>query len=312
MNQNLKLVPAIIDFKTAEILWTRATPKLLNSPLQSVYFTETQWKVKRRQSIAEFLKQSSKSSQQSRAQPPDLMIFHFGRTGSTLLTEQFRLDQRNLVVSEPPILANIFQFYDHSNKTRARINLLRKVVSAYRALAGSRRLIIKLSSTANFHLNDFATAFPQTQKLFLQREPSAVLRSYMKNAPGFLQVPYKELSGLKTPHQAYVEFLVRHLRSQAQAVLGDFPYRCFVVDYKALVDCGLEPIYHQLGWPLENKLVKRWHANGQLYSKDPGRVQSFRGDERPPEIERLLKKNKELIATALLPFYLQLQKRSIF
>ena len=111
---------------------------------------------------------------------PKLLIFHMSRCGSTILTNMFRSDNRNVCVSEPEILDKIADF--DTDDTKPYISDL--MYGAMSALAqndwGAKNLIIKFPSYSVISLKWFVSLFPRVPRIFVYRDPVEVLISNLK------------------------------------------------------------------------------------------------------------------------------------
>ncbi|MDB5706337.1 MAG: hypothetical protein JWN66_3453 [Sphingomonas bacterium] len=115
---------------------------------------------------------------------PDGFVFHLSRCGSTLVSQMFAADPRNIVISEAPPIDSVVQLGTARTDVpiELRIMLLRAMVGALgRDRAGaSGHFIVKLDSWHTLALPLFRLAFPDTPWIFLYREPVEILVSHAR------------------------------------------------------------------------------------------------------------------------------------
>jgi hypothetical protein len=124
---------------------------------------------------------------------PAGFIFHAGRCGSTALVKALSRAREHLVLSEPEALNKIWSTMSDSQIGEATESDKNKRLYKHLLLAMARQrlathaaLFVKFTSF-NILLLDFITSiFPDVPALFLYREPSRILDSFARNAPGWL------------------------------------------------------------------------------------------------------------------------------
>jgi hypothetical protein len=115
--------------------------------------------------------------------PPDGLIFHMSRCGSTLISQMLAALPQALVMSEPsPVDAVLRARIGPPGLSEDEaVDWLRWIVSALgqpRA-AGQRRYIVKLGAWAILHLPLFRRAFPDARCVFVYRDPVEVIVSQL-------------------------------------------------------------------------------------------------------------------------------------
>lgn len=131
--------------------------------------------------------------------PPTAIIFHVSRCGSTLLSQLLSLDDRCVVVSEPPILDTLLRwpYQDHAEVTEIPDDAFQDVIR----ILGRRKdpkeqyFFIKTDSWHIFLVDYWRRLFPTTPFLFLYRHPAEVIQSQIRQ-PGLQSIPYYLESGL--------------------------------------------------------------------------------------------------------------------
>ncbi|RYZ19340.1 MAG: sulfotransferase family protein, partial [Chitinophagaceae bacterium] len=115
--------------------------------------------------------------------PPDGLIFHVSRCGSTLLSQLIGLKPDTIVLSEVPILDDILNL--ETSKIPA-LQTKKELVSAVVKLLGKKRqktqqhLFVKLDCWHLFYYEMLREIFPDVPFFFLYRNPSEVLASHRK------------------------------------------------------------------------------------------------------------------------------------
>ncbi len=119
---------------------------------------------------------------------PLAMIFHVSRCGSTMLSQALTTVERNIVVSEAPILDDILR--DSDMPEHLRIQLFMAVLKFLGQIRfeNQQHLILKMDSWHLMYLEQLRSYFPSLLFIVLTREPEAVLKSHKRNR-GMHMVP---------------------------------------------------------------------------------------------------------------------------
>lgn len=112
------------------------------------------------------------------AAPPDLLIFHLSRSGSTLLAQLLGLDSETTVLAEVPLIDQLL--------AAGKFDELRTVVHLLRRNKG--RLVIKTDSWHILHYETLRRIWPNVPAVVLYRHPAEILRSHRK-LPGIQTIP---------------------------------------------------------------------------------------------------------------------------
>ena len=160
---------------------------------------------------------------------PDGFVFHLSRCGSTLVSQMFAADPRNIVVSEAPPIDSVVQLATARPDVpiEQRVMLLRAMVGALGRVrtADPGHFIVKLDSWHTLALPLFRLAFPDTPWIFLYRDPVEILVSHTR-MPGSQTVfgalpfdPYGIENGAEMAPDRYAGFA---LGRTASAVIEHF------------------------------------------------------------------------------------------
>lgn len=122
---------------------------------------------------------------------PSALVLHAGRCGSTLVSRALSHLSRCHVLSEPQAVNavlgvdGVWPFMPHS----ARCEALGQVIEALTrsARADQDRVILKLSSWNALHLPLIEEAFPDVPKVFVYRQPEAILVSLREAPAGWMR-----------------------------------------------------------------------------------------------------------------------------
>lgn len=125
------------------------------------------------------------SEQAVSAAPPDLLIFHTSRCGSTLLAQLLALDAGTAVLAEVPLLDQLLAAEAYS-ELRTVTHMLRR---------GKQKLVVKTDSWHLLHYETLRRIWPEVPAVALYRHPAEILRSLRKQ-PGMQAVP-----GMLSPKQ---------------------------------------------------------------------------------------------------------------
>lgn len=164
--------------------------------------------------------------------PPNLLVHHVSRCGSTLLAQLLGLDPETTVLSEVPLLDQLLVACTQSGTPeaddtfRAAVHLLRR---------NHPRLVIKADSWHLLHHATLRRIWPDVPVLVLYRHPAEVLRSHRKRSgmhavPGLLsEAQLPGVNGQQHPDPYFGELMtlyfrqLQHIRkTDARAVLMNY------------------------------------------------------------------------------------------
>lgn len=232
---------------------------------------------------------------------PFLLLHHTGRCGSTLLGEALRLGKGNIVYNEPDFLGAIQEAKKRLSH-RDYISLLRSGFYAFSS--PGERAIIKTSAVSLLDFRSIQMALPKTPYIFLVRNPSEVVASYLHLPAEFMtSSPFWPRGGDQKSRLLQLKYIVSSLCRQYESVLPFIDRRAMILDYEQLNSCLILSLYSRLEipWPAPAKNgLKMIFAT---YSKDPEKKMLFQGDHHPEEIRELVSKESRLIGRLLFPYY---------
>ena len=119
------------------------------------------------------------------AAPPDLLVFHVSRCGSTLLAQLLGGDADTQVLAEVPLLDQLLM-HAAANGQPENFELVRAATHLLRR--GKKRLVIKTDCCHLLHYQLLRRIWPQVPAVVLFRHPAEILRSHRKQ-PGMHTVP---------------------------------------------------------------------------------------------------------------------------
>ncbi len=213
---------------------------------------------------------------------PSAFFFHVSRCGSTLFCQLLCLDERAIVLSEPPILDEVLRS-GLSDRERLFVATLR-LLCRHR-FGAERKAFIK---TDCWHLFDAATLrrlYPHTPFVLLYRSPEAVLASH-RRARGMQMVP-----GLVTGTSASIDYdpechtldqyagsvLERLYHAMLEIALSDS--NCLLVSYDERFPGAFLRTAERLGLDFGEESLGRIRERCGYHAKTP--QETFRKEELP-------------------------------
>jgi hypothetical protein len=300
-----------VNPKSRQTIWVPRTRRHKSANFFGIGITRNEIKHSKKRSLKSLHRYRGK-----RELDPDLMIFHIGRCGSTLLSEVLRLDRGNFVLSEPGPPSTWHKMKPGSQYSRQdKLELFRGTLRSYSAarLKYETRTIFKFSTYNNFYFKKYVEAFPACPRFFLHRHPNEVLMSYLKGAPSYVQGLYTFFSEEKKPkvQSGYLHYLVHHLRSLYEAVETQMDPDTVILNYDQLDLQGIKNIFLHLGYRWNPDVEKRVRHRMRYYSKPRRKGKLFKGDEAPADLKKLLSREKAMIEKNLMPFYERFEDRRL-
>ncbi|WP_052768912.1 hypothetical protein [Aurantiacibacter marinus] len=160
------------------------------------------------------------------APPPDGLIFHMSRCGSTLVSQMLSASLDHVVVSEAPLFDNIVQLASVGAVPEHMVHAAAAALMRYRE-GTNRRGFIKLDALHSLALPMLRRVFPHVPWVFLYRDPGEVLVSH-RRLPGLhVQQGFHPLDSLgihdgdRVAADAYPAWVTEHVCRAALAGRGD-------------------------------------------------------------------------------------------
>ena len=288
-------IPYQLDFQADELLckWLFVSDKTFTEP----FFHKTTARCRVYEENQQLFKSvSTLSGMRDFAQnlpnlAPTAFIFHVSRCGSTLLAQLLSLDNRHIVLSEPPILDDVMRniAFKKSDISEEEID---ESVKAVVKLLGKKRtgnethFFIKLDSWHIFYYEKLRKLYPKTPFIFSFRRPDEVIRSQMQEtgmhaAPGVIQ---PELFGfelgeiLKLERPVYVaKVLEKYFEEYLR--IKNLDQNTLFVNYQEGVLTSLHKIQQFLHLTINEATQAKIVERSKFHSKRPNSV----FDEKPLE-----------------------------
>lgn len=208
------------------------------------------------------------------AAPPDGLVFHMSRCGSTLVGQMLAAVPGHAVVSEPPVLDTMIQLAGRGVVSPLMVRAMAGALTRDR-LDDVRHRFIKLDAWHAFVLPMLRTIWPGTPWIFLYRDPVEVLvsqrrRPGMHVRPGVLPL---EAYGVDPAGTAAAgDYAVWILDRICNAALDAVDGACTLVNYRQLPQALTETILPHFRVAPDQAARESIAAAGGRYSKAPGRV----------------------------------------
>lgn len=210
------------------------------------------------------------------APPPDGLVFHMSRCGSTLVGQMLGAAPGNVVVSEPPLLDVMIQLVGLGEVPPAMIAALAAALTRDRGQdrnGATHHRFVKFDAWHAFVLRGLRTLWPHTPWVFLYRDPVEVLVSQQRRPgmhvlPGVLPLQAYGIDPAMITGDYPVWILDRICRDALQAVDG----QCLLVNYNALPGALPDLILPHFGVTPDDAARAQIVAAGARYSKAPGQV----------------------------------------
>jgi hypothetical protein len=204
---------------------------------------------------------------------PALLIFHWSRTGSTLLASSMIPVAGCLVLSESMLISDVLTDPVWQDRTKELLQLLVHLQSS--PWPECSRIIIKTNAWDLQQWRLWQTAFPDAKSLCLIRQPAAVLRSHKREA-GRHMVKQHVTVWLDDNCQAedlityQQQKLTQLMQLTAQLVKTG---NSTLIDYQQLIQLSNRQWRKLTGLPLNDSDIMTWQQhlkwdaknNGQLY-----------------------------------------------
>ncbi len=201
--------------------------------------------------------------------PPDALVLHISRCGSTLLSQQWAVVPRIRVISEAALFNQLLT--DPAIADHMRIALLQACSHIYRQHAP--HCIIKCDAWHILHYPLLRKAFPNTPFIALFRNPYEVLCSHQR-LPGMHMIP-----GVLTRHELPIALQSNHYQQLWEyreevlwalfKALLEIAKDCTMIQYNEEFAAAVEYINSRLSITLNEEEVIRMRKRGLQHSKHP-------------------------------------------
>jgi hypothetical protein len=219
-------------------------------------------------------------AQQSECLPPEALVFHVSRCGSTLLSQLLCEDEQNVVLSEVPLLDALLRLpYQDYNTSQQTID--DAILSVIHLLGRKRKpvekhLYIKMDSWHIFFYDTLRRLFPETPFILLYRRPDEVIRSHQKQR-GLQSIPSSLESGFTGIHNdpsglADLDgYLIRLLEQifAAYIHIQAHDHNTFLVNYNQGTSAMLRVVEKATGIRLDDDTRRRMESRSRFHAKRP-------------------------------------------
>lgn len=153
--------------------WVNAEDIRFTEPFFDESLSRCRWK---QQFFTSSSEKINEAAAQSESLQPAAFIFHVSRCGSTLFSQLLGLNEKNIALSEVPLLDQLLRS-SLPQKEELFKNTLRILG---RPRFGEEKLFVKLDSWHIFFAKEIRKMYPDTPFILLYRSPEAVLASHRK------------------------------------------------------------------------------------------------------------------------------------
>lgn len=239
--------------------------------------------------------------------PPNLgLIFHCGRCGSTLLCQILKQHQHCLVIGEPTIIGQVLN--ESTIPDGKKQIVLAAIFNIYAKWAASMGKYVVVKTTS-WHISRFQLLhrlLPQSPKIFLYREPYAVIDSFLRKPSSWLTRKYKTINENtrleSVAARAYLEN-TSEMVARAESdnlVLLDFQY----------LDNSLTQVLTHFALDTDSNTLQKMRQQKHYYAKSRSGVDLHkRYSDKESELQNDDLAISEAISAAVLSNYAKLTSR---
>lgn len=234
--------------------------------LQDAFIFETLARLKKPDVLVEF------SPGDAPPAPPAGMIFHVGRSGSTVLSQLLKLRPQTIVYSEPQAVNELI--VPPPRWPRAEIVEGLRLLGAAFGQHAQRPYVIKFSSWNTLFCDMLVDAFPQAPWAFNVRDPLEVAVSLLANQPGWFndnQPTSRALRAQVDPEGAsrsIEDFVTRVYAAFCDAIAKLDPSRGMLIDHSEIPAATWERLAAHFNLPLDGETAARLQAQAGKYAKN--------------------------------------------
>lgn len=219
------------------------------------------------------------------APPPDGLVFHMSRCGSTLVGQMLGAAADHVVVAEPPVLDTVIQLVGRGVLPPGTIGAMAGALTRDRR-GDARHRFIKLDAWHCFVLPMLRRVWADTPWVFLYRDPVEVLVSQQRRPgmhcrPGVLPLDAYGIDAYEAAAASdYPAWILDRICRAAADAVDD---RCLLLDYAALPGALVDSVLPHFGVAPGGEDRARIVAAGGRYSKAP--AQAFTPDSATKQQE---------------------------
>ncbi len=253
---------------------------------------------------------------------PSGFIFHVGRCGSTLLSRVLARSRVNLVWGEaqPHNLISLLLTDDYQqplNKDSINLSIFRNLLLAMgrKRLATYQAYFIKFTTYSILDFDFIQCAFPDVPKIFIYRDPAAVLVSYIEGPASWLDIDSLLMHRFITGDQQndcnksdLLSYFSKSLSRFYKAAIATKADELRVLNYNQLTPKILPNILSFFQVKSTASELSMMQSQFQYYSKATLRLQKFASDD----IIKQQKNTNEMqvyLKAELIQLYEQLEVR---
>ena len=246
--------------------------------------------------------------------PPTGFVFHMSRCGSTLVTQLLAALEKNIVMSEPPLIDWVIGSTGTAIPAESRAQWLQWIV---RSLGCSRNgceenYVVKFDAWNTLDLDLITTVFPSVPLVFIYRDPVEVVVSQLVK-PGLHAVPgalgtrefdLDQQDGIGSSREEYIARVLASICSSALEYADD--ERMLLVKYDQLPDVLFGAIAQHFGLTFSEVEVELMKKQAAFDAKNP--QLSFTSDSTRKQNEAS-DAVRQAVAKWLDPVYEKLEAR---
>jgi sulfotransferase family protein len=247
--------------------------------------------------------------------PPDALVFHVGRCGSTLLTNMLVRSGDYIAVKEPEILNELVAAWLASpDEQRRPMELV--TAATVRILLGSidspRRRILKLAAWNVQMATALLAMFRTTAAAFVFRSPHETVASQLHKPPAWFDIIdaprrtqtryFPSIAEVPDTRPVSPTVLFAHAwRSAVEAARSVPAGRLVYVGYDDLVEesaATLRQLLDRWGCPHDDDVLGRMLGALSIHSKDPKGCEQFEplGSHRRPALSMMQRREVDVVA----------------
>lgn len=213
------------------------------------------------------------------AAPVRALIFHVSRCGSTLLSQQLSLDEKNIALSEVPFLDELLRWGFRNKEEKKASEYFLAALQFYSARRTGKETSVYIK-TDSWHLHFYdqlRELFPDLPFIILIRRPDEIIRSQQK-LPGMQSVPgmiEPELFGFDRDKLHFAEHdkhMAEVLQTYFRVILNILPRdnNVLLCDYAEGMNTVFDKMAAFIGIESDEALIKKMNERGNFHAKKPG------------------------------------------